>query len=452
MDRSKELGNAKIPSLLLKFSIPAIIGMLVNALYNIVDRIFIGQGVGPLGIAGATIAFPLMLVQMAFAMLIGLGATSLISISLGEKKPEKAESVLGNAFGLMILISLLLSALGLILLDPLLRLFGASETVLPFARSYTSIILAGTIFQSIGMGMNNFIRGEGDPKTAMKTMLIGAILNTILDPIFIFVLKMGVEGAAIATVLSQAVSSIWVLGYYFTGKSHLKIRLRNLLPRKEILMPILAIGSAPFTMQIAASFVNAIVNNQLNLYGGDLAISAMGILFSVSMLFFMPIFGINQGAQPIIGYNYGARSFDRVRHATLIAIGAATAFVLTGFLAIQLAPRAFISLFAGSSPELIDLGVHAIRRYFLMMPVIGFQIVSAGYFQAVGKPKHAMVLSLSRQVIILIPLLLILPGIWGLEGVWFAPPIADFLAALLTAFFFWKELGSLKGKGNESVL
>ncbi len=452
MDRSKELGSAKIPSLLLRFSIPAIIGMLVNALYNIVDRIFIGQGVGPLGIAGATIAFPLMLIQMGFAMLIGLGATSLISISLGERKQEKAEAVLGNAFGLMVLISLLLSVLGLILLDPMLRLFGASETVLPYARAYTSIILAGTIFQSIGMGMNNFIRGEGDPKTAMKTMLIGAILNTILDPIFIFVLKMGVGGAAIATVLSQAVSSIWVLSYYFTGKSHLKIRLRNLMPRKEIVMPILAIGSAPFTMQIAASFVNAIVNNQLNIYGGDLAVSAMGILFSVAMLFFMPIFGVNQGAQPIIGFNYGARSFDRVRQATLIAIGAATAFMLTGFAAIQLAPRAFISLFAGSSPELIDLGVHAIRRYFMMMPVIGFQIVSAGYFQAVGKPKHAMVLSLSRQVIILIPLLLILPGIWGLEGVWFAPPIADFLSALLTALFFWKELGALKSKGNESVL
>ncbi len=452
MDRSKELGSAKIPSLLLRFSIPAIIGMLVNALYNIVDRIFIGQGVGPLGIAGATIAFPLMLIQMAFAMLIGLGATSLISISLGEKKNEKAESVLGNAFGLMILISLLLSVLGLILLDPMLRLFGASETVLPYARDYTSIILAGTLFQSIAMGMNNFIRGEGDPKTAMKTMLIGAILNTILDPIFIFVLKMGVGGAAIATVLSQAVSGIWVLSYYFTGKSHLKIRLRNLLPRKEIVMPILAIGSAPFTMQIAASFVNAIVNNQLNIYGGDLAVSAMGILFSVAMLFFMPIFGINQGAQPIIGFNYGARAFDRVRHATLIAIGAATVFMLTGFVAIQLAPRVFISLFAGSSPELIDLGVHAIRRYFMMMPLIGFQIVSAGYFQAVGKPKHAMVLSLSRQVIILIPLLLILPGFWGLEGVWFAPPIADFLSALLTALFFWKELGALKSKGNESVL
>jgi len=452
MDRSKELGSAKIPSLLLKFSIPAIIGMLVNALYNIVDRIFIGQGVGPLGIAGATIAFPLMLILMAFAMLIGLGATSLISISLGEKKNERAESVLGNAFGLMILISLLLSVLGMILLDPMLRLFGASETVLPYARAYTSIILGGTIFQSIGMGMNNFIRGEGDPKTAMKTMLIGAILNTILDPIFIFVLKMGVGGAAIATVLSQAVSSIWVLSYYFTGRSHLKIRARNLLPRKEIVMPILAIGSAPFTMQIAASFVNAIVNNQLNTYGGDLAVSAMGILFSVSMLFFMPIFGVNQGAQPIIGYNYGARSFDRVRHTTLLAIGAATAFMLAGFAAIQLAPRAFISLFAGSSPELIDLGVHAIRRYFMMMPLIGFQIVSAGYFQAVGKPKHAMVLSLSRQVIILIPLLLILPRIWGLEGVWFAPPIADFLSALLTALFFWKELGALKSKGNESVL
>lgn len=442
MEKSQELGTAKIPALLARFSIPAIIGMLVQALYNIVDRIFIGQGVGPLGIAGATIAFPLMLIQMAFGMLVGLGATSLISISLGEGKKDKAEAVLGNAFFLLIAIAAVLSVSGLLILDPLLRLFGASETVLPYARSYTSIILLGTVFQSISMGMNNFIRGEGEPRVAMATMLIGAVLNTILDPLFIFGFKMGVAGAAWATVISLAVSAAWVMAYYLGGKSQLKIRLKNLLPRREIILPAIAIGSAPFAMQLAASLLNAIVNNQLKTYGGDLAVSAMGILFSVAMLFFMPIFGINQGAQPIIGYNYGAKSYDRMVHAVRLAVGAATVVVLIGFTAIQFFPRPMIALFAGSSEALIETTVHAIRRYFLMLPIIGFQIIAAGYFQAVGKPKQAMFLALSRQVLVLIPLLLILPPIFGLDGVWFAPPIADLLSAALTGVFFARELRS----------
>jgi putative MATE family efflux protein len=442
VEKSQELGTAKIPALLARFSIPAIIGMLVQALYNIVDRIFIGQGVGPLGIAGATIAFPLMLIQMAFGMLVGLGATSLISISLGEGKKDKAEAVLGNAFILLVAIATVLSVSGLLFLDSLLRLFGASETVLPYARSYTSIILFGTVFQAISMGMNNFIRGEGEPRVAMATMLIGAVLNTILDPLFIFVFKMGVAGAAWATVISLAVSAAWVMAYYLGGKSQLKIRLKNLRPRKEIVLPAIAIGSAPCAMQLAASLLNAIVNNQLTAYGGDLAVSAMGILFSIAMLFFMPIFGINQGAQPIIGYNYGAKSYDRMVHAVRLAVGAATVVVLIGFTAIQLFPRPMIALFAGSSQDLIETTVHAIRRYFLMLPVIGFQIIAAGYFQAVGKPKQAMFLTLSRQVLVLIPLLLILPPIFGLDGVWFAPPIADLLSALLTGAFFVRELRS----------
>ena len=451
MQKSELLGTAKIPALLLRFSVPAIIGMLVNALYNIVDRIFIGQGVGPLGIAGATITFPLMLIQMAFGMLIGLGANSLISISLGEQKRERAETILGNAFFLLVCIAVSLSALGLLFLTPLLKLFGASETILPYARSYASIILFGTLFQAIGMGMNNFIRGEGDPKTAMKTMLLGAILNTILDPIFIFVFKWGVGGAALATVISQGASAVWVLAYYFGGRSQLKIRLHNLLPRKDIVLKILAVGSAPFAMQLASALLNAIVNNQLTAYGGDLAVSAMGILFSIGMLFFMPIFGVNQGMQPIVGYNFGAKSYHRVVHAAYIAIGAGSVFVILGFLSIQLFPRALVSLFSGSSAELLDLGAYAIRRYFLMMPVIGFQMIASGYFQAVGKPKQAMFLTLSRQIILLIPLFLILPRFLGLDGIWLAPPIADLLSAALTGIFFYRELRNLKLQGDASM-
>ena len=444
MEKSHELGTARIPVLLARFSVPAIVGMMVQALYNIVDRIFIGQGVGPMGIAGATIAFPLMLIQMAFSMLIGLGATSLISINLGAKHPEKAESVLGNAFVLLIAVAAVMSIGGFFLLDRLLRLFGASDTVLPFARAYTEVILLGTIFQSIAMGMNNFISGEGKPRTAMATMLIGALLNTILDPLFIFGLKLGVAGAAWATIISQAVSSTWVLSYYLSGRSRLKIRLRNLVLNRKTVLSIMAIGSAPFAMQLGASLLNAIVNNQLTAYGGDLAVSAMGIVFSVSMLFFMPIFGINQGAQPIIGYNYGARNYGRMMHTVQIAAGAATAIMIVGFAVIQLAPRIMVSLFAGSAKELSDLAVHAIRIYFLMMPLIGFQIVAAGYFQAVGKPRQAMFLSLSRQIIVLIPLFLILPRFFGLDGIWFAPPVSDLISALLTGTFFYREWRSFR--------
>jgi len=451
MDRTKELGAAPVPSLLLRFSLPAIVGMLVNAIYNVVDRIFIGQGVGPLGLAGATIAFPLMLVQMAFAMLIGLGASALVSLRLGEGKRDEAERILGNAAGLLVGISLVLSALGLSFLTPLLRLFGASETVLPYARDYSSVILLGTAFQALGMGMNNFIRGEGNPRTAMATMLLGAVLNTVLDPLFIFVFGMGVKGAAIATVISQAASAAWVLAYYLGGKSHLKLRLANLAPRKAIVLPILAIGVAPFSMQIASSVMNSLMNNQLRRYGGDLAVGAMGILFSVATFFLMPIFGLNQGSQPIVGFNYGAKAYGRVRSAARLAIGAATTFLAAGFALIQLFPGAFVGLFSGSSAELRALGVHAIRIYFLMLPLIGFQVVAASYFQAVGKPRHAMLLSLSRQVLVLIPLILVLPLRFGLEGLWMAPPIADFLSSLLTGFFFLRELRGLTKSEKEGL-
>ncbi|MCX7022997.1 MAG: MATE family efflux transporter [Spirochaetes bacterium] len=443
MDRSKELGTGRIPALLVKFSIPAIVGMLVNAIYNIVDRIFIGRGVGPLGIAGATIAFPIMLVQMAFSMLIGVGATTLVSLSLGERNVEKAERVLGNAFALIMMVSATLTAAGLLFLEPLLMLFGASQTILPYARDYTSVILAGTVFQAIGMGMNSLIRGEGNPRMAMATMLIGAVLNTVLDPIFIFVFGWGVSGAALATIISQGVSAAWVLGYYLTGKSHLRLRRRNFRLSVDTVAAIVSIGSAPFVMQSASSILNGLMNNQLQRYGGDLAVSAMGIIFSVAMLFFMPIFGLNQGAQPIIGYNFGARSFARVKSATLLTIVAATALMLAGFCAIQFSPRLFIGLFVGSSPELFGLGVHAIRIYFLMLPLIGFQIVAANYFQAVGKPRQAMFLSLSRQVLVLIPLIVVLPLSFGLEGLWYAPPVADVISSILTAAFFIAEIRRL---------
>jgi putative MATE family efflux protein len=444
MEENRELGTASIPSLLWKFSLPSIVGMLVSALYNVVDRIFIGQGVGPLGLAGATIAFPLMQVQIAFATLIGMGATTQISINLGRQDRETAERVLGNGFALIVVVALSVSALGLAFLDPLLRLFGASEAVLPYARDYTGVILAGTIFQVIALGVNNFIRGEGNPRTAMVSMFIGAILNAILCPIFLFAFHMGMRGAGLATILAQAVSAVWVMSHYISGRSVLRLRLSNMRPRADIAFSILAIGSAPFAVNLANALMNGIMNNQLQRYGGDLAVSSMGAVFAIVSLFVFIAFGINGGVQPIIGYNYGARQGARVREAALMAIVGVVAVFVVGFVVVQLFPRPLVLLFAGSSVELADMSAFALRRVLLFMPLIGFQIVSSGYFQAVGKPKHSIFLSLSRQVLFLIPLLYLMPSFAGLTGLWLAPAAADLLAAVVTAFFFTSEMRSLK--------
>lgn len=450
MDRSKLLGEERVGKLLLKFSIPAIVGMIVNALYNIVDRIFIGNFVDSLGIAGITVSFPIMIILMAFSMLVGIGATSLISIRLGEGNKDEAEVILANGMVLLIIISLVISVLGLIFLNPLLKVFGASPNVLPYSRQYLSIILFGAVFQAVGFGMNNFIRAEGNPKIAMTTMLIGAILNTILDPIFIIVFKMGIKGAATATIISQAVSAIWVLHYFFGGKSSLKIHKKNIKLQPQIVGKILAIGSAPFAMQVAASGITALINNSLLTYGGDLAISAYGIINSVTMMILMPLFGINQGAQPIIGYNYGAKKYDRVKKALKLAILAATTIVLIGFVVTRAFPEQLVSLFNRKDKELIELGANGMRIFLVMLPIIGFQIVSSNYFQAVGKPKHAMFLSLSRQVLVLIPAILILPRFFGLNGVWMAGPTADVISSIITGLFLLYELRHLEMKHRET--
>lgn len=452
MDQSKQLGEESVSKLLLKFSIPAIVGMLVNALYNVVDRIFIGNGVGPVGIAGITIGLPIMLVIMAFSMLIGIGANSLISIRLGEQRKDEAELILGNAFVLLIGAAVIISSAGLIFIEPLLRVFGASEAVLPYAKEYLGVILWGTVAQTIGFGMNNFIRAEGNPRIAMLTMLIGAILNTILDPIFIFIFGWGIRGAAIATVLSQIVSAVWVLYHFLGGASTLKIHRKNLKLHMKIVAKIVTLGAAPFLMQLAASVLNAIMNKSLYIYGGDIAVSGMGVVSSITMLILMPIFGINQGAQPIIGYNYGAQKYDRVKKALNLAIIAGTTVATIGFVITRLFPTQLVALFNRSDESLLDFGTMAIRTFLIFLPIIGFQIVSANYFQAVGKPRHAAGLSLSRQVLILIPALLILPKFFGLNGLLMAGPTADLTSSIITGIFLFRELKHLDVRHEESLI
>jgi putative MATE family efflux protein len=425
--------------------------MMAQALYNVVDRIFVGRGVGPEGIAGTTVAFPFVLVMLAFGMLIGFGATALVSIRLGEQKREEAERVLGNAAVLLVGVSLSLTAVGTALLEPLLRLFGASDQILPYAYDYSQILVLGAVFQAVGFGLNAVIRGEGNPRIAMFTMLIGALLNTLLDPLFIFGFGWGMRGAALATVASQAVSALWVVSYFLRGRSLLKLQIANLHLHWRTCVSIAAIGSPPFAMQIAAATINAILNNQLHSYGGDLAISAMGVVYAVLLFIAMPIFGINQGAQPIIGYNYGAGNFNRVKKTLQTAILAASTITAAGFFVTMVFPSQVISLFSRDDPDLMRLGTHAIRISLAMLPIIGFQIVGASYFQAVGKPKQAMFLSLSRQVLLLIPAVFILPCFFGLDGVWAAFPTADLGSSILTGIWLLLELRHLQKRHLETA-
>jgi len=453
MDRSKRLGEGSILQLLLTFSAPAVVGMMAQAAYNIVDRIFVGRALGTQGIAGATVAFPFMLILLAFGMLVGFGAAAVVSIRLGQQKRDEAERVVGNAAVLLVGVSVLLTAGGLAALDPLLRIFGASDDILPYASDYLSVIVWGSIFQTVNFGLNAIIRGEGNPRIAMYTMLIGALLNTVLDPLFLFVFGWGMRGAAAATVLSQAVSVLWVLAYFLRGKSLLKLRARNLRLHWPTCASILAVGSPPFAMQLGATVLNAIMNNQLRIFGGDLAISTMGIIYAVVLVIIMPIFGINQGVQPIIGYNYGAAKFDRVTKALQTAILIATGITSTGFLVVMLFPSQVIWLFSRDQEtlsQLLGLGTHPIRVCTMMLPIVGFQIVSSSYFQAIGKPRKAMLLMLSRQILLLIPAVLILPHFFGLNGVWAAIPTADLGSSLLTGALLTIELRHLRRRHAET--
>lgn len=433
------LGEAPIGRLLWKFSLPAITGMLVNALYNVVDRIFVGRGVGSLAIAGITVSFPIMIVLMAFSMLVSMGATALISIRLGERKKEEAELVAGNALVLLILVAALLAILFRVLLIPALSLFGASPAIMPYAVEYMRIILLGNVLMSIGFGMSNMIRAEGNPVIAMCTTLIGALSNMVLDYIAVFPLGMGVKGAALATIISQGISAAWTLHYYLSGKSLVKLYLRNLALRPRICLKILAVGSPQFALQLVQSVQQAILNKSLALYGGDLAIAAVGVVFSLGTFWLMPVIGVSQAAQPIIGFNYGARKFDRVKETLKLASWGATLIVGAGFTASHIWPRHLVALFSRGDVPLIEMGAHAMQRLFLMIPLIGFQIVGSGYFQAVGKPLQATILSLSRQVLLFIPLLLILPRFWGLEGIWWAAPLADLGSTLMTTACLYYE-------------
>jgi len=439
----RELEFESIPKLLWKYFVPAFTGVIINSLYNIVDRIFIGQGVGAMALSGLSAVFPIMIIMMAFGMLIGMGAGVRVSLNLGKKDFTRAEKVLGNAFILMIVVALLIMGIGFGIKDPLLRFFGVNDETFSYANDYLNIILYGSVFNIVGYSLNNLIRSEGSAKVAMISILISAGLNIVLDPIFIFGLNMGVQGAAYATILSQLALCIWVIVHFRSQRSVIKLRVNHFKLQRDIVWYILTIGFAPFSMQMASSLVFGTFNVQLVKYGGDLAVGAMGVIMSIAMLLVMTIIAINMAAQPIIGFNYGAKIYSRVRQTLVIGLIFATIISIAGFALSELFPRTIIKAFNNDSPELMEIGTRGLRIFVAALPLVGFQIITGNYFQSTGKAGLATTISLLRQVIVLLPVLLILPKHLGLDGVWLAGPISDTVSAMITSVFLVRELKRL---------
>ena len=450
-DKELNLETKKLAPLVWEYSIPAIIGTLVNSLYNIVDRIFIGQGVGAFAISGLAITFPVTILASALGMLVGVGAASRISISLGEKKKHTAEQILGNSFLLILLFNAVIMTFFYIYLDEILIAFGATENTLPYAREYLQIVLIGNVFISLCYSFNNMMRASGYPKKAMVTMLIGAVLNIILDPIFIFVFKLGIAGVAWATVISMFVGTFFVMHHFVQKGSLIRLRKENIRLNKPIVLAIVSIGLSPFFMQVAASGVAVLLNTSLLKHGGDLAVGAYGILNSMLLIIIMTVVGLNQGTQPIIGYNYGAKNFTRVRDTFYYTVKIATIITSTGFIIGMFFPRQFAAAFTNDQ-ALLDIAENGIRLSLIAFPLVGFQVVAGNFFQSIGQAKKAIIQSLSRQIIFLVPALLIFPTLFGLNGVWIAMPISDFLASLLSLYLLIGQIKTIRNMQENQLL
>lgn len=455
MDGENPLGVRPVKGLLFSFSIPAIISCLVNSVYNIVDQIFIGQGVGYLGNAATTIAFPLMTIIMAFATLIGSGGSAYAALRLGEGRKREALLTLNNLLVIAIGLGILLAATGLIFLKPILTLFGATETTMPYAIDYTSIVLMGVPFSVISIALSNMARTDGHPRMSMYGILIGAALNTVLDPIYIFVLDWGVKGAAIATITAQFVSTV-VLCYYFLRKGNMRFTRRYMKPVGRVWYKIFSLGISSGITSLVACIMQVVMNNSLVYYGnqteitGDVALSAMGIVMKIAMILASVCIGFGIGAQPILGFNLGAKKYARVRHTYLLAVSIATGSILIGWAVCQLAPHVVLSLFGKENQTFTDFAVRCLRIYLGGIFCAGFQIVSTNYFQATGQPLKASLLSMLRQLILLIPLLLILPLFFGLNGLLYAGPCADIGSAVIVALFILPEMRKLNRRIAES--
>jgi len=436
MDNKKatmELGTKPVGKLLWQYALPAIIAMTAASLYNIVDSIFIGQICGPNAIAGLTVTFPFMNLAAAFGAAVGVGASTFLSVKLGQKDYKTAENILGNTVTLNIIIGIAFSIVSILLLDPILRFFGASDITLPYARSYMVIILVGNVFSHMYFGMNAVLRAASKPREAMYATIFTVLMNTALDYLFIFLLDWNIAGAAYATILAQIMALCWQMWIFSDKKQLLHLKKGTYRLKAGIVKNILAIGISPFAMNVCACIVVIFINQQLKRYGGDMDIAAFGISNKIGMIFVMFVMGINQGMQPIAGYNYGAQQLGRTMKVVKLSALAATVIMTTGWACAMFVPYFCARLFT-KDEALILLAIRAIQINLVMFPIIGYQMVVVNFFQSIGKVKISIFLSLSRQLLFLIPMLAVLPLIWDIDGVWYSMPASDFLSAVVAAW------------------
>ena len=442
-----KLRESSITKLLWYYSLPSLVGTLAGALYNIIDRIYIGQGVGALAISGLALTFPIMNLLGAFGMLVGHGAAARVSLLLGNGNSREANAILPNTFVLSLFFYLIVSSLCYIFLDPILYAFGGSELTIPYAREYMKIIIPGHIFTSLSYAYTNIMRASGHPMRAMNTLILGAVLNVILDPIFIFGFDMGIKGAAYATIISMFISCVWIMHFFFRKNNTLSFRVHSslLTPNIKLMSSILSIGLSSFLLHTAGSMVNVLMNHTLQHYGGDLAIGAFGIMTSFTSLTLMSIIGMAQGMQPILGYNYGAKQFDRVRTTLKYCIIVATIITTIGCLLAISFPQ-LIALCFTSDQELMKITSNGLSIYASTFFVVGFHVIVTNYFQSIGRAGVSIFLSMSRQILLLIPFILLFPPILGLNGAWLAQPASNIISTVVAIVILSLHLKNYKSK------
>lgn len=445
--RTLELGTRPIGKLLLQYALPAIVAMTASSLYNTIDSIFIGQGVGPLAISGLAITFPLMNLSAAFGAGVGIGAATCISVKLGQKDYKLAEKIFGNNVMLNLIIGIAFSVVALTFLNPILKFFGASDNTLPYAREYMLVILSGNVISQMFFGLNAVLRAASKPRQAMMATILTVILNVILAPIFIWGLNMGIQGAAWATVISQATALVWQCRLFSNPNEILHFKRGIYRPNTTIVKNILGIGMSPFAMNVCACVVVIFINTGLARYGGDLAVGAYGIANKVAFMFIMINMGLNQGMLPIAGYNYGAQQYDRLIRVLKYAAIAGTCITSTGFLVAHIWPYECARLFT-TDTHLIQISMRAIKINMLAFPLVGYQMVVTSFFQSIGKAKISMFLSLSRQMLFLLPLLIVLPHFFQVDGVWMSLPLADTTASLVAATMMTVYMKKFKRQSN----
>ena len=444
-----ELGTQPIGKLLMQYAIPAIIAMTASSIYNMVDSIFIGQGVGPLAISGLAITFPFMNLGAAFGAMVGVGASTLISVKLGQRDYDTAQTVLGNVITLNLIIGIAFSIITLMFLDPILYFFGASADTIGYARDYMLIILAGNVFSHMYFGLNAVLRASGHPQKAMYATINTVVINTLLDPLFIYVFDWGIRGAAIATIIAQVISLIWQFKILTDKNELLHLRRGIYHLQSKIVKNIIAIGLSPFCMNVASCFIVIFINKGLKEYDGDLAIGAYGIVNRLVFICVMIVMGITQGMQPIAGYNYGAQQFDRVTRVLKLSIYGATAMTTLTFLVGELLPDVAVRLFT-TDEGLISRAAEGFRIVVLFFPIVGFQMVTSNFFQSIGMANKAIFLSLTRQLLFLLPCLIFLPRFMGAAGIWWSMPISDLVASIVAAVLLYKQMKAFKMNYNNS--